>query len=110
MAWIGKRKYRLGNPTVLLTKKKFKMNPLKKAKELFMMYYSEILKTGEDISQEIIISVLSKECANMMCDEIILFNKNYVEKSFGNETNDIVTAFNNTNKFWQEVKDELEKL
>lgn len=86
------------------------MNPEEKAKELFMMYYSEILKTGEDVSQEIIISVLSKECANMMCDEIISFNKKYLEKSFGSEINEISIAFNNTNKFWEEVKQELKKL
>ena len=77
------------------------MTPKEKAKELFSKYYVDILEVDSQISEEIIISILSKKFALIAVDEMI---KILVELSNGEFT------FIHNVQYWQEVKQEIEKL
>jgi len=72
------------------------MTPKEKANELFSRYYVMLLKTDSDISEEITISLLSKQCALIAVDEII----DALDKSLINA--DI--------EWWKEVKQEIKKI
>ena len=73
------------------------MTPKEKAEQLLHEYRMLFMDEGEDYGEEILVSVLSKQCALIAVDEII--------NSVDNEhVSDIY------NEFWLEVKNELEKL
>lgn len=46
------------------------MTPSQEAKHLFNLFYMELLQADSDVSEEIVISNLSKKCAMICCDEI----------------------------------------
>jgi len=69
-----------------------------KAKELYNLYYYNILTYGEELSQEIIISLLAKKSALIAVNEIIKSKK----LDLGIMSLDY--------KYWVKVKLEIEKL
>lgn len=74
-------------------------NEKEKAVQLFNKYYVSILEVNNDLSEEIIISVLAKKHAKIAVTEIINANPN----SFN-------TDVYSTMSYWLEVKKEIEKL
>jgi hypothetical protein len=72
------------------------MTPEEKAKELFNHYYNLIQRIGGYLEQEILVSILAKQCALIAVDEIL--NINSVDKDFS------------LSHYWLDVKDEIENL
>jgi len=75
-------------------------SPKEKADELFTRYYVMLLETDSEISEEVIISILSQQLALIAVDEII---------------QEVVESANNEIKstrviYWQKVKQEINKL
>jgi hypothetical protein len=77
------------------------MNPTEKAVQLFNSYYVSILGINNDLSEEIIISILAKKQALIAVTEII--NSNPYSNPFN-------TDVHSTMQYWIEVKNEIEKL
>ena len=76
------------------------MTPKEKADKLFSRYYVMLLETDSEISEEITISLLSKQLTLIAVDEIIncdSFFKTLVDAK----------AFTN---YWYEVQQEIKKL
>ena len=74
------------------------MSPKEKANELFDKYYQNILIYGEELSQEITISLLTKKSALIAVNEIIkakILDLGIMSLDY---------------KYWQKVKLEIEKL
>lgn len=65
--------------------------PKQKAAELFNHYHNLIQDIGGELGQEILVSILAKECALFAVDEII------------KATTPLTSTY-----FWQEVKQEIE--
>jgi hypothetical protein len=76
------------------------MTPKEKADELFTRYYVMLLETDSQISEEIIISILSQQLALITVDEII----EEVIESADNEIKSTRVIY------WQKVKQEINKL
>jgi len=70
-----------------------------KANELFSSYYVMLLKTDSDVSEEITISLLSKQCALIAVDEIL----NTIE--YSSQADELSKI-----SYWEGVKNEIEKL
>ena len=77
------------------------MNPKEKSNELYNKYYQNILTYGEELSQEITISLLAKKCALIAVQEILNCNPH---------TNPFNTDVYSTYDYWFQVKLEIEKL
>ena len=77
------------------------MNPKDKATQLFNKYYVSILGLNNDLSEEVIISILAKKHALIAVTEII--NSNPYSNPFN-------TDVHSTMKYWIEVKNEIDKL
>lgn len=75
------------------------MTPREKAKNLLHEYRMLLMDEGEDYGQEILVSVLSKQCALITVDEIL-------SMGIMSESGD----WNIAKPYWQEVKQEIEKL
>lgn len=73
------------------------MNPKEKATQLFNKYYVSILEINHDLSEEIIISILAKKHALIAVDEILSANHIWYKGTI---------PYN----YWQQVKNEIEKL
>jgi len=73
------------------------MTPKEKAEELLTTYYNKIQDIGGELGQEIIVSLIAKECALIVVDEILDMVKHtpieFIETDY-----------------WQEVKQEIENL
>jgi hypothetical protein len=85
------------------TKITFKLKPIimnktpkEKAKELFDQYYFLILNIGGELGQEIIVSMLAKNCALFAIIEILEIKS--VDKDF------------DLSDYWQEVEREIYNL
>lgn len=74
------------------------MTPKEKAVQLFNKYYVSILEVNNDLSEEIIISILAKKQALIAVDEIINSNPH---------SNPFNTDVHSTMQYWIEVKNEL---
>jgi hypothetical protein len=72
------------------------MTPEEKANELFNHYYNLIQRIGGYLEQEILVSILAKQCALIAVDEIL--NINSVDKDFS------------LSHYWLDVKNEIENL
>jgi len=77
------------------------MNPTEKAVQLFNTYYVSILGINNDLSEEVIISILAKKQALIAVTEIINSNP---------YSNPFYTDVYSTMNYWIEVKNEIEKL
>jgi hypothetical protein len=75
------------------------MTPQQKAKQLLHEYRMLFMDEGEDYGEEILVSVLSKQCALIAVDEIL-------EEALGLDDND----YQSKSDYWLEVKQEIEKL
>lgn len=78
------------------------MTPKEKAEELFSRYYVMMLETDSEISEEITISILSKQCSIIAVNEVIADANNKVYHIGRNGLTDY--------DYWWEVKQEIEKL
>ena len=76
------------------------MTPKEKADELFTRYYVMLLETDSQISEEVIISILSQQLALIAVDEII----QEVVESADNEIKSMRVIY------WQKVKQQINKL
>jgi hypothetical protein len=70
-----------------------------KAVQLFNKYYVSILEVNNDLSEEILISILAKQCAIIAVDEIILLTEWYDRRYISNQL-----------EYWIDVKSELSNL
>ena len=77
------------------------MTPKEKAKELIKRYYRDSDLLVEDLSW-----IQAKECALIMVDEIIDALAEYDDRNNTYELQNMDRDFN----YWQEVKQEIEKL
>lgn len=77
------------------------MNPKEKAVNLFNKYYVSILEINNDLSEEVIISILAKKHALIAVTEIINSNPH---------SNPFNTDVHSTMQYWIDVKNEIEKL
>jgi len=68
-------------------------SPKEKAKELFDLYYMLIFNIGQDLANEIIISILAKQCSLIAVKQIL-----------DNDLNSEVYFY------WEEVEEEIENL
>jgi hypothetical protein len=68
-------------------------SPKEKAKELFDLYYFLILNIGGELGQEIIVSILAKNCALIAVKQIL-----------DNDLNSEVYFY------WEEVEEEINNL
>jgi hypothetical protein len=75
------------------------MTAKEKANKLFSSYYVMLLKTDSDVSEEITISLLSKQCALIAVDEIL----NTIE--YSSQADELSKI-----SYWEGVKNEIEKL
>jgi len=75
------------------------MNPKEKAVNIFNKYYVSILDVNNDLSEEVIISILAKKQALIAVDDIIKIVECYDRIHISNQLN-----------YWIEVKNEIEKL
>ena len=75
------------------------MTSKEKAVQLFNKYYVSILEIDNDLSQEIIISVLAKKQALIAVDEVISIVEWYDRRYISNQLN-----------FWIDVKNEITNL
>jgi hypothetical protein len=79
------------------------MTPQEKAQQLLHEYRMLFMDEGEDYGEEILVSVLSKQCALIAVDEIL--------NNFGSRVGDKTHYCNYlTIQYYQEVKQEIEKL
>ena len=83
---------KIGDGSLKMEINKASMTPKEKAKDLIDKYYLTIFNYGEDLSQEIIISILAKQCALIAVDEILRRNEP-IQGHFWS--------------YWEEVKQEI---
>jgi len=76
------------------------MTPQEVASELFQRFYMILFDADSDISEEIMISLLSIKCAVLAVDQIIISNPH--ENPLNNDNP------KSTMDYWLEVKKELE--
>jgi hypothetical protein len=74
-------------------------SPKEKAKELFGYYHNLIQDIGGDLGQEILVSILAKNCALIAVDEILYVLN--VSLDF---------KMNKSIKYWLEVGEEINNL
>jgi hypothetical protein len=72
------------------------MTPKEKSKELFNYYHNLIQNIGGDYGQEILVSILAKECSLFLVREMLKNKWKYIEYS--------------SYYFWEQVEYEIEKL
>ena len=73
--------------------------PKEKAEDIFRKHYSELFQTDSDMSEEILISILSKKCAIISVDEILdVLNEIELEQWF------------EKSQYWKEVRKEIKNL
>lgn len=72
------------------------MTGKQKADEIFTHYHNIIQEIGGELGQEILVSILAKQCALVAVDELI-------ESCYN-------SGINYSYNFWQDVKKELKKL
>jgi hypothetical protein len=77
------------------------MTPQEKVQQLLHEYRILFMDEGKDYGEEILISVLSKQCALIAVNELL--NSYTKEKSYGYIISDKIIPY------WQEVKQEIEK-
>jgi hypothetical protein len=78
-------------------------SPKEKAKELFDQYYMLIFNIGEDLANEIIISIIAKQSCLIAVDELI--KSHYLLTT----THDIKPSIR-CKSYWKEVKEEINNL
>jgi prolyl-tRNA editing enzyme YbaK/EbsC (Cys-tRNA(Pro) deacylase) len=58
------------------------MNPKEKAVQLFNKYYVSILEVNNDLSEEILISILAKKQALIAVDEVLELTGGYINQFY----------------------------
>lgn len=77
------------------------MTPKEKADQIFTHYHNLIQETGGELGEEVLVSILAKECA--------LYAVSITVK----ETLEVTRKFHSNNfiyTYWLRVKDEIDKL
>ena len=75
------------------------MTPKEKADELFTHYYNMIQSIGGELGQEILVTILAKQCALFAARDMLKKIWNYE-----------ISGTYDEYYFWQEVEHEIEKL
>lgn len=83
------------------------MTEKENAQKLYTRYYNQIQSTGEELGMEIIVNFLAKECAIIAADEIIEVTAPNCDRY---EPYYLELKAEMTQKYWQDVKKEIEKL
>ena len=73
------------------------MTPQKKAEGLVHQYRMLLMNEGEDYGEEILVSILAKQCALIAVDEIM-------------QAMDDIILPNPFKQYWNQVKQEINKL
>ena len=76
------------------------MTPKEKAEELITIYYNKIQDIGGELGQEIIVSLIAKQCALIAVDDIL---EVLYSLKFGN-------ALSEELDYWDKVKQEINNL
>jgi hypothetical protein len=76
------------------------MTPKEKAEELVDVYRLILIKSNTDAGEEILCTLLAKECALVAVDEVLDFMDRF----------DLDLEMKHQYKWWKEVKQEIEKL
>ena len=79
------------------------MKPKEKANELVTMHHNLIQDIGGELGQEILVTILAKQCALILVDEIIKSNPHITPIIYG-------VPAHSTMEYWQEVRQEIENL
>lgn len=78
------------------------MNAKNKAEQIFNRFYTLFIETNSEISEEITISILSKECSIITVNEVIADASKKNSHIDRNQLSDY--------DYWWEVKKELQKM
>jgi hypothetical protein len=65
------------------------MNPKEKAVQLFNKYYVSILEVNNDLSEEILISILAKKHALIAVDEVLEVTGGHINQFYQNVKNEL---------------------
>jgi len=82
------------------------MNPTEKAVQLFNTYYASILGINNDLSEEVIISILAKKQALIAVDEIYNGGLHLRYGAYLDEFEDKQNYYS----YWEDVKKEINQL
>jgi len=77
------------------------MTPKEKADEIFNHYHNLIQETGGELGEEVLVSILAKECALYAVGITV---KETLEVTRKNNSNNFIYTY------WLRVKDEIDKL
>jgi hypothetical protein len=80
------------------------LTPKEKANELATMHHNLIQDIGGELGQEILVTILAKQCALFAVDEILKALQVPPIENKGSK------LYNSQIEYWQEVKEEIEKL
>jgi hypothetical protein len=83
------------------------MTPKNKAEELINSYRIILMNEDTECGNEILCTSIAKQCALIAVDELIKearFSSEYIEEVF------FTTGYYDKQDYWQEVKQEIEKL
>ena len=85
------------------------MTPKEKAKKLVDNHRLILINSETDCSEELLCTLIAKQCALIAVNEIIKFEKSIV-KQLEKITINLRGQFELKKLYWQEVKNEIEKL
>lgn len=80
------------------------LTPKEKANELVTMHHNLIQDIGGELGQEILVTILAKQCALIAVDEILKALQVPPIENKGSK------LYDSQIEYWQEVKQEIEKL
>lgn len=88
------------------------MTPKEKAKELVHKYRMLLMNADTDCGEEILVSILSVQCALIAVDEIINSREDDggFDDTLSSTSSEYYTAHPMYLTYWQQVKEEIEKL
>jgi hypothetical protein len=79
------------------------LTPKEKANELVTMHHNLIQDIGGELGQEILVTILAKQCALIGVDELI---ESHLLLTTTHESEPSIRC----KRYWQKVKEEIEKL
>lgn len=85
------------------------MTPKEKAKKLVDNHRLILINSETDCSEELLCTLIAKQCALIAVNEIIKFEKSIV-KQLEKITINLIGQFELKKLYWQEVKKEIENL
>lgn len=80
------------------------LTPKEKADELVTMYHNLIQDIGGELGQEILVTILAKQCALIGVDEVLKALQVPPIENKGSK------LYDSQVEYWQEVKEEIDKI